>query len=86
MPGPDDGTPQVTVVHHWIMTVQSERGRMATSDGNILINPATRTQDDVYTEVLNAMKDYVGSTNCTVLFYSLAPNEISALPRPEATR
>lgn len=61
--------------HHWIMTVQSDRGRQATSDGGI--TPGTQsTSAAIYSEVLTAMKDYVGSTNCTVLFYSLTPNAI----------
>ena len=74
-PAPDDGTP--TATHHWIMTIQSDRGRQATSDGGI--TPGTHsTSADIYSEVLNAMKAYVGSTNCTVIFYSLAPNAIDA--------
>jgi hypothetical protein len=69
------------IPHHWIMTVQSSDGRQGTSDGRIDVIPGIHTDETTYSTVLNGMREWIGSTNITVLFYRLAPNEV----RPAVT-
>jgi hypothetical protein len=71
------------ITHHWVMTVQDADGRQGTNDGQIGAVPGIHTDESTFTTVLNGMKKWMGTENITVLFYRLAPNEISA---PAVTR
>lgn len=87
-PVPSDGTPTQapdTVTLHWIMTVQANGGRQGTNDGRINAIPGVHTRETTYQAIRDAMKDFMGTDHFTVIFFSLEPNAISALPRPEAT-
>lgn len=82
---PDDGTPTQAadaVALHWIMTAQTSDGRQGTNDGRISAVPGLHTRASTYTAVRKAMTEWLGTDNFTVVFFSLAPNEISALLRP----
>ena len=72
---PQADTPK-PVKHHWIMTVQAADGRQGTSDGSIDVVPGLHTHASTYAVVLNGMKEWIGSTNVTVLFFALSPNQI----------
>lgn len=76
-PTPDDGTP-TPVAHHWIMTVQTSDGRQGTNDGTIGAIPGTHTHATTYTAIRKSMADWMGTTEFTVVFFSLEPNEINA--------
>lgn len=69
------------VAHHWIMTVQTSDGRQGTNDGRISAIPGTHTRESTFTALRAHMKDWIGTDNFTVVFYSLEPNDLSA-PRP----
>jgi hypothetical protein len=58
------------------MTVQTNDGRQGTTDGVVNVTPGIDTQQSTYTEVLRAVKQWVGTENVTVLFYAVAPNTL----------
>ncbi|WP_330479966.1 hypothetical protein OG301_39175 (plasmid) [Streptomyces platensis] len=64
------------IKHHWVMTIQTADGRQATNDGQIDVIPGLHTRATSYTAVLNGMKEWVGVTDMTVLFFDLQPNQL----------
>ncbi len=59
--------------YHWVMTVQSSGGKLATNDGIALVNPGD-TRESTYDGVFKAMTGWFGSADVVVLFYSLELN------------
>lgn len=60
---------------HWIMTVQTSDGRQGTNDGKITAVPGTHTRQQTFTAIRAHMKDWIGTDNFTVVFYSIAPDQ-----------
>lgn len=71
--------PPAPIAHHWVMTIQTSTGRQGTNNGLVDVTPGVDTDETTYTTVLDAMKEWIGHENTTVLFYRLSPND---LPRP----
>jgi hypothetical protein len=65
-----------SIDHHWIMTVQSGDGRQGTNDGVIGAIPGMHTRQSTYNAVRKAMADWMGTDNITVVFFTVAPNQL----------
>ncbi|MEU3613474.1 hypothetical protein ABZ725_14320 [Streptomyces sp. NPDC006872] len=63
-------------IHHWVMTVQADDGRQGTTDGVINVVPGVHTREATYSEVLRAVKQWIGSDSVTVLYFALQPNQL----------
>ena len=66
-------SPQPTEFH-WVMTVQSSRGALATYDGQIPVVPGVHTPQSTYAALRKHMADTLGIDQFVVLFYSIKPN------------
>lgn len=64
------------VAYHWVMTVQTADGRQGTNDGLVNVAPGVHSCQSTYSEVLRAMKQWMGVDNVTVLLFSLQPNQL----------
>lgn len=60
---------------HWIMTVQTSDGRQGTNDGKISAVPGVHTRETTFAAIRKHMKDWIGTDNFTVVFYSLTPDQ-----------
>jgi len=60
---------------HWIMTIQTSDGRQGTNDGKVPAVPGVHTHETTYNAVRAHMKDWIGTDNFTVVFFSLTPNQ-----------
>jgi len=68
-------SPPEPITLHWIMTIQTSDGRQGTNDGQISAVPGVHTHAETYTVVRAHMKDWIGTDNFTVVFFSLTPNQ-----------
>ena len=64
------------VNHHWIMTVHTIDGRQGTNDGVIGAIPGMHTSQSTYAAVRQAMREWIGTDNFTVVFYSLTRDDL----------
>jgi hypothetical protein len=64
------------VIHHWIMTVETNDGRQGTNDGVIGAIPGEHTHQSTYSAVRQAMRQWIGTDDFTVVFYSLNRNDL----------
>lgn len=60
---------------HWIMTVQTGDGRQGTNNGRISATPGLHTHESTYVAVLKQMEQWLGTSDLTVLFFSLTSNQ-----------
>ncbi|MGW0736338.1 hypothetical protein [Streptomyces sp. NPDC002851] len=61
------------VAYHWIMSLQTEDGRQATTDGTLPISEGVHTREQAYAAVYAQVKQHFGLTDvgATVLFFSI---------------
>lgn len=64
------------VVYHWIMTVRTNDGRQGSRDGRINVVPGVHTHEGSYETVRKLMEEWLGVDDLTVVFFSLAPNQL----------
>ena len=69
-------TAPTPIKHHWIMTVQTATGTTATTDSVVDVTPGSHTHEFVYSEVLKAVRQWIGTDDVTVLFFSVTPNQL----------
>jgi hypothetical protein len=70
------------VTFYWLATILTDSGRQITASSTVPVVPGVHTRMTTVNAVMQHLKEQHGSF--TVLFLDLAPNEISALPRPTA--
>lgn len=63
------------VTYHWIATVQTDRGQIATDDGPVTAVPGIHTRTTTYNAIHANLAEKYGS-NFVVLFFSLEPNQL----------
>lgn len=59
------------VQYHWIMTVQTPGGQIATNDGPIGVIPGMHTHTSSYQTVLDVMRKWLDEDRLIVLYFSL---------------
>ncbi|MFG2872928.1 hypothetical protein [Streptomyces sp. NPDC048338] len=64
------------VPHHFILTVQTDDGRMVTQDGTVPVVPGIHTRMATYTTLREQVGEHWGLSRFTVLFFSLEPNQL----------
>ncbi|MFB7937350.1 hypothetical protein [Streptomyces sp. NPDC056049] len=64
------------VPHHFVITLQTGDGRMVTNDGTIPVVPGLHTRMQTYTAVREQIQQSWGLDACTVLYFSLEPNQL----------
>jgi hypothetical protein len=65
-----------TVMYHWIMTIQSGNGRIATSDGSVNVTPGTHTRTQTYDLLLKDVRERFNLPDAVVLFFDLAVDQL----------
>ncbi|MGW1517564.1 hypothetical protein [Streptomyces sp. NPDC002287] len=69
-------TAPAEVMYHFVLTIQTNDGGTVTDDGTIPIQPGTYTRAQVLNSVRAGMLQRFGLTSCSVLFFSLTPNQL----------
>ncbi|MEU4099246.1 hypothetical protein AB0F16_01095 [Streptomyces tanashiensis] len=64
------------VPHHFVITLQTSDGRIATNDGTIPVIPGLHTRMQTYTAVREQIRQSSGLGACIVLFFALEPNQL----------
>ncbi|MCX4605463.1 hypothetical protein OG402_33900 [Streptomyces anulatus] len=68
--------PEATVrTYHWIATIQTDRGQIATDDGPVTAVPGVHTHTTTYQAIQDNLTEKHGS-NFAVLFFSLTPDQL----------
>ncbi|MFE9777749.1 hypothetical protein ACFYPA_06280 [Streptomyces sp. NPDC005775] len=63
------------VTYHWIATVQTGRGQIATDDGPVTAVPGVHTHTSTYQAIHANLAEKYGP-NFVVLFFSLTPDQL----------
>lgn len=72
--------PAVGAVYHWIITVQTERGGIATLDGIVPIVPGVSTHTHLYLYARQAVTERLKiSGGFHVLFFTATPDRLGAV-------
>ncbi|MFF9503820.1 hypothetical protein [Streptomyces sp. NPDC014656] len=69
-------TASTEVTYHFVLTLQTDDGSTVTDDGTIPVQPGTHTRAQVLNAVRAGMLQRFGLTGCSVLFFSLAPDQL----------
>lgn len=72
-----------TITFYWIATILTDRGKQLTCDATANATPGVHTRMSMTRSVMDFLRERHGEF--TLLFLSLEPNGISALPRPAVT-
>ncbi|GGS41523.1 hypothetical protein F2B00_22100 [Streptomyces parvus] len=63
------------VTYHWIATIQTARGQIATDDGPVTAVPGVHTHTTIYQNIQAYLEEKYGA-NFVVLFFSLTPDQL----------
>ena len=63
--------------YHWILSVQFQGGVMKTHDGTHTPENSQATRSDIFDAVVDAVKARYGGAPIVVLYFDLAPNDLS---------
>ncbi|MGW5291511.1 hypothetical protein [Streptomyces bacillaris] len=63
------------VTYHWIATIQTGRGQIATDDGPVTAVPGVHTHTSTYQAIHGSLTEKYGA-NFVVLFFSLTPDQL----------
>lgn len=68
-------TTATALTYHWIATIQTARGQIATDDGPVTAVPGIHTHTTTYQAIQDNLTEKYGA-NFVVLFFSLAPDQL----------
>lgn len=68
-------TEATALTYHWIATIQTARGQIATDDGPVTAVPGVHTHTTTYQNIQAYLEEKYGS-NFVVLFFSLTPDQL----------
>ncbi|MEU7283369.1 hypothetical protein AB0A69_32020 [Streptomyces sp. NPDC045431] len=71
----DTGT-TAPVPHHFVLTIQTDDGFTATTEGIISITPGAHTRQQVYTALCDQAREYYDLTRFAVVHFALEPNHL----------
>jgi hypothetical protein len=64
------------VSYHFVLTIQTNEGFSATTEGLIPITPGTHTRQQVYMALCEQVREHYDLTGFSVLHFSLEPNSL----------
>lgn len=64
------------VAHHWIATIQTTSGLIATDDGSIDAIPGVHTHTSTFRAVQACIAEMRGTDDYVLLFFSLTPDQL----------
>ncbi|MER6911128.1 hypothetical protein ABT354_05570 [Streptomyces sp. NPDC000594] len=67
---------ETTVSYHFIITIQSGNGGMATTDGTVSITPGAHSRMQAYTTLREQALAQYGMPSAVVVFFALEPNRL----------